>query len=118
MPLFAAAGLLPAALGGLVAGRLPPAPYRSWCAVGLRMRAAVGASLLAITANSLAAPLTRGGSAHRIDWAALAPFTGTAILGAWDGKRLAARVPGDALRRVSASVLPAVAAFMLIDVIV
>ncbi|MER7792105.1 sulfite exporter TauE/SafE family protein [Streptomyces sp. NPDC097640] len=173
--LFAAAGLLPAALGGLVAGRLPPTlltgafavvaaaaslrmfrhapapeddrpvrPGRAAAAgaglgavtgvlgvgggflavpalvgaVGLRMRAAVGTSLLVITANSLAALLTRGGSAHGIDWAVLAPFTGTAILGAWDGKRLAARVSGRVLRRVFASVLLAVAAFMLIDVIV
>jgi uncharacterized protein len=66
----------------------------------------------------LAALLARGGSAHGIDWAALAPFTGAAILGAWDGKRLAAKVSGDTLRRVFASVLLAVAAFMLIDVIV
>jgi uncharacterized protein len=173
--LFAAAGLLPAALGGLVAGHVPPslltgafalaaaaaslrmfrdAPAREGSrpvqpgraagagaglgavtgvlgvgggflavpalvgALGLRMRAAVGTSLLVITANSLAALLARGGSAHGIDWVALAPFTGAAILGAWDGKRLAAKVSGDTLRRVFASVLLAVAAFMLIDVIV
>ncbi|NUS84360.1 MAG: sulfite exporter TauE/SafE family protein, partial [Streptomyces sp.] len=87
-------------------------------ALGLRMRAAVGTSLLVITANSLAALVARGGSAHGIDWAVLAPFAGTAVLGAWDGKRLAAKVSGDALRRVFASVLLAVAALMLIDVIV
>ncbi|MGY0064752.1 sulfite exporter TauE/SafE family protein [Streptomyces sp. LZ34] len=173
--LFAAAGLPPAALGGLVAGHLPPAlltgafalvagaaslrmfrhtPEREGSrpvrpgraagagaglgavtgvlgvgggflavpalvgALGLRMRAAVGTSLLVITANSLAALVARGGSAHGIDWAVLAPFTGTAILGAWDGKRLAANVSGGVLRRVFASVLLAVAALMLIDVIV
>lgn len=37
----------------------------------------------------------------------IGPFTGAAILGAWDGRRLAARVNG--------IVLLAVAAFMLID---
>jgi ABC-type nickel/cobalt efflux system permease component RcnA len=45
----------------------------------------------------------------------IAPFTGTAILGAWDGKRLAGKVSGPLLQRVFAVVLLAVAAFMLVD---
>jgi uncharacterized membrane protein YfcA len=172
--LFAAAGLVPAALGGAVAADLPPAlltgafaviaaaaslrmlrpsadgldasPARPGRAagtgaglgavtgvlgvgggflavpalvnvVGLRMRAAVGTSLLVISVNSLAALAARTGAAERLDWAVVAPFAGAAILGAWDGKRLAAKVSGGALRQVFAYVLLAVALFMLIDVL-
>ncbi|GAA5018464.1 sulfite exporter TauE/SafE family protein [Streptomyces siamensis] len=86
--------------------------------VGLRMRAAVGTSLLVITVNSVAALLARAGTAERLDWAVVAPFAGAAVLGAWDGRRLAAKVPGAALRRIFAWVLLAVAAFMLIDAVV
>lgn len=46
----------------------------------------------------------------------IAPFAGAAILGAWDGNRLAAKVPGAALRRIFAYTLFAVAAFPAIDV--
>ncbi|MFD5813506.1 sulfite exporter TauE/SafE family protein [Streptomyces sp. NPDC127038] len=172
--LFAAAGLLPAALGGAVSGALPPAvltgafsliaglaavrmlrPARSGArtspagtgritgtgaglgavtgvlgvgggflavpalvnVVGLRMRAAVGTSLLVITANSLAALLARAGTAQSLDWAVVAPFAGAAVLGAWDGKRLAARVSGGTLQRIFAWALLAVAALMLLDVV-
>lgn len=45
----------------------------------------------------------------------IGPFTGAAILGAWDGRRLAARVNGILLERTFGIVLLAVAAFMLID---
>ncbi|GAA2223904.1 sulfite exporter TauE/SafE family protein [Streptomyces amakusaensis] len=85
--------------------------------VGLRMKAAVGTSLLVIAITSTAALTTRAGTADGLDWAVVAPFTGAAILGAWDGKRLAARLSGDRLRRVFAYVLLAVAAFMLLDVL-
>ncbi|GGZ31402.1 UPF0721 transmembrane protein [Streptomyces inusitatus] len=85
--------------------------------VGLRMKAAVGTSLLVIAVTSTAALTTRAGTADGLDWAVVAPFTGAAILGAWDGKRLAARLSGDRLRRVFAYVLLAVAAFMLLDVL-
>ncbi|MEU6273878.1 sulfite exporter TauE/SafE family protein [Streptomyces populi] len=172
--LFAAAGLVPAALGGAVSGRLPPALLTGAFSliaglaavrmlrpaaggsgaspagtgriagtgaglgavtgvlgvgggflavpalvnvVGLRMRAAVGTSLLVITANSLVALLARAGTAQGLDWAVVAPFTGAAVLGAWDGKRLAARVPGGTLQRVFAWALPAVAGLMLLDVV-
>ena len=79
------------------------------------MQAAVGTSLLVISANSLASLTTRGATTAGIDWAVIGPFTGAAILGAWDGKRLAAKVTGGLLRRAFAVTLLAVAAFMLAD---
>ncbi|MCX4972925.1 sulfite exporter TauE/SafE family protein [Streptomyces sp. NBC_00620] len=170
---FAAAGIVPAAMAGAAAARLPqsvltaafagiaalaairmlgPAPsaaatgqVRPVKAAGTRaglgaltgllgvgggflavpalvtvlafeMQAAIGTSLLVITTNSLASLMTRSGGAAGIDWAVMAPFTGAAILGAWDGKRLAAKVSGPLLQRLFAAVLLAVAAFMLFDV--
>ncbi|MDO0938829.1 sulfite exporter TauE/SafE family protein [Streptomyces sp. DG2A-72] len=83
--------------------------------LGLRMRAAVGTSLLVITVNSLAALAWRGGSVDVLDWAAVGPFAGAAVLGAWDGRRLAAKASARALHRTFALALLAVAAFMLID---
>ncbi|WP_329021025.1 sulfite exporter TauE/SafE family protein [Streptomyces sp. NBC_00690] len=170
---FAAAGIVPAALGGVLAGQLPAALLTAAFAViaalaavamlrpsaqvelegvrarwpvtvgtggglgaltgvlgvgggflavpalvkpvGLRMRAAVATSLLVITVNSLAALATRAGTAEGLDWAVIAPFTGAAVLGAWDGKRLAAKVSGRLLQRIFAYVLLAVAALMLVD---
>ncbi|MGW8946989.1 sulfite exporter TauE/SafE family protein [Streptomyces koyangensis] len=172
--LFAAAGVGPAMLGGLAAGRLPAAaltvafsviaalaawrmlrpsrpapdgpvrPARAAGAgaglgavtgvlgvgggflavpalvgvLGLRMKAAVGTSLLVIIINSLAALAPRTGTADGLDWAVIAPFTGAAILGAWDGKRLAAKLSGNRLQHVFAYVLLAVAAFMLLDTLI
>ncbi|MFE6957433.1 sulfite exporter TauE/SafE family protein [Streptomyces sp. NPDC057696] len=83
--------------------------------LGLRMKTAVGTSLLVIVINSLAALATRTGTADGLDWAVIAPFTAAAILGAWDGKRLAAKISGNRLQQVFAYVLLAVAAFMLLD---
>ncbi|MFF1677501.1 sulfite exporter TauE/SafE family protein [Streptomyces sp. NPDC058256] len=85
--------------------------------LAFEMQAAIGTSLLVITTNSLASLMTRSGGAAGIDWAVMAPFTGAAILGAWDGKRLAAKVSGPLLQRLFAAVLLAVAAFMLVDVV-
>ncbi|MBN0042783.1 sulfite exporter TauE/SafE family protein [Streptomyces actuosus] len=85
--------------------------------LGMRMREAVGTSLLVITVNSLAALATRAGAADGVDWAVVAPFVGAAILGAWDGKRLATKLSGRALQRIFALVLLAVAAFMLVDAV-
>ncbi|WP_198358374.1 sulfite exporter TauE/SafE family protein [Streptomyces fildesensis] len=85
--------------------------------LGLTMRRAVGTSLLVITVNSLAALTARTGTGGGIQWEVIGPFAGAAILGAWDGKRLAAKISGPTLQRVFAGVLLAVAAFMLIDVI-
>ncbi|MFI1188998.1 sulfite exporter TauE/SafE family protein [Streptomyces californicus] len=87
--------------------------------VGLRMKQAVGTSLLVISVNSLAALAARtGAGGDELRWEVIAPFAGAAILGAWDGKRLASRITGQALQRVFAFVLLAVAAVMLIDVVV
>ncbi|MFF1378173.1 sulfite exporter TauE/SafE family protein [Streptomyces sp. NPDC058308] len=83
--------------------------------LGFEMEAAVGTSLLVITANSLASLATRSGAAASLDWAVVGPFIGSAILGAWDGKRLAAKVSGPRLQRVFAMALLTVAAFMLAD---
>ncbi|MGW7363508.1 sulfite exporter TauE/SafE family protein [Streptomyces sp. NPDC054841] len=169
--LFAGAGLGPAALGGAVAERLPPALLTGAFAavaalaavrmlrdpavaeadgavhkgraagagaglgvvtgvlgvgggflavpalvttLGLRMRTAVGTSLLVITVNALAALVTRTGTADALDWSVVAPFTGAAILGAWDGKRWSGKVKPATLRRMFARVLLAVAGLMLI----
>ncbi|SEL79995.1 sulfite exporter TauE/SafE family protein [Streptacidiphilus jiangxiensis] len=81
------------------------------------MAEAVGTSLLVITANSAAALVPRLGAAHGLDWAVIAPFTAAAILGAWDGKRLADKLSGDTLQRAFAFVLLAVAAFMLVGAV-
>ncbi|MFE6555222.1 sulfite exporter TauE/SafE family protein [Streptomyces sp. NPDC057746] len=86
--------------------------------LGLTMRRAVGTSLLVITINSLAALGARAGTGIQLDWAVIAPFTGAAILGAWDGKRLSRMINAKTLQRIFACVLLAVAAFMLVDVLV
>ncbi|MFF3984842.1 sulfite exporter TauE/SafE family protein [Streptomyces sp. NPDC001797] len=85
--------------------------------VGLRMRAAVGTSLLVITINSLTALAARAGSAADVDWSAVGPFAGAAILGGWDGRRLASRLAAGTLQRLFAYALLAVAAFMLADAV-
>lgn len=171
--MFAAAGIVPAMLGGLLAGRLPAAvltlafavvagvaavrmlrprpaqpvttvrPGKAVAAgaglgavtgvlgvgggflavpalvsvLGLRMKAAVGTSLLVITINSLAALAMRAGTADGLDWGLIAPFAAAAVLGAWDGKRLAAKVSGGMLQRIFAMVLLLVAGLMLVDVV-
>ncbi|MFE0641664.1 sulfite exporter TauE/SafE family protein [Streptomyces sp. NPDC058877] len=85
--------------------------------LGLRMKQAVGTSLLVITVNSLAALTARTGTGGDLRWEVIAPFTGAAILGAWDGKRLATKISAGSLQRIFAFVLLGVAAFMLVDVI-
>jgi uncharacterized membrane protein YfcA len=83
--------------------------------LAFEMQAAIGTSLLVISANSLASLATRGATTAGVDWTVIAPFTGAAILGAWDGKRLATGISGPLLQRTFAVVLLAVAAFMLAD---
>ncbi|CAL9625617.1 sulfite exporter TauE/SafE family protein [Streptomyces althioticus] len=85
--------------------------------VGLRMREAVGTSLLVITVNALAALLLRADTLEGLDWSVVGPFTGAAVLGALDGRRLSAKLSGSALRRTFAVTLLAVAAVMLIDAV-
>ncbi|MFI9009241.1 TSUP family transporter [Actinosynnema sp. NPDC053489] len=79
------------------------------------MSAAVGTSLLVIAVNAGAALVARLGDVTLLDWAVVAPFAAAALLGAWDGKRLAARVPATTRRRVFAAALLAVAALMAVD---
>ncbi|ARX81719.1 hypothetical protein SMD44_01117 [Streptomyces alboflavus] len=86
--------------------------------LAFEMRAATGTSLLVIAVNSLASLVTRGSTTTGLDWAVVAPFTGAAVLGAWDGKRLAARFTGAALRRTFAVALLVVAAAMAVDAVV
>ncbi|MFF6996828.1 sulfite exporter TauE/SafE family protein [Streptomyces sp. NPDC008313] len=83
--------------------------------LAFEMQAAVGTSLLVITVNSLTSLFTRSGGTTGLDWAVVAPFTGAAILGARDGRRLAEKVSGRGLQRLFAVMLLAVAAFMLAD---
>jgi uncharacterized membrane protein YfcA len=85
--------------------------------LAFEIAAAVGTSLLVITVNSLASLATRSGIAASLDWALIGPFIGAAILGAWDGKRIAAKVSTPHLQRIFAMVLLAVAAFMLADAV-
>jgi uncharacterized membrane protein YfcA len=83
--------------------------------LAFEMQTAVGTSLLVISANSMASLATRGATVTGIDWAVIGPFMGAAILGGWDGKRLASKTTGTLLQRTFALVLLVVAALMLID---
>lgn len=76
------------------------------------MGAAVGTSLLVIVTNAVVALAARAHTASGLDWALIMPFLATAVLGAWDGRRLAARVSPATLQRVFGAVLLTVAAGM------
>ncbi|CAL9663761.1 sulfite exporter TauE/SafE family protein [Streptomyces sp. enrichment culture] len=76
------------------------------------MSAAVGTSLLVVSANALVALAGRAHSAVHLDLRLLLPFLATAVLGAWDGRRLAAKVSAGTLRRLFGAVLLAVATAM------
>ncbi|MBH5131541.1 MULTISPECIES: sulfite exporter TauE/SafE family protein [Streptomyces] len=76
------------------------------------MSAAVGTSLLVVSANALVALAGRAHSAVHLDLGLLLPFLATAVLGAWDGRRLATKVSAATLRRVFGAVLIAVAVAM------
>ncbi|WP_425837874.1 sulfite exporter TauE/SafE family protein [Streptomyces fractus] len=85
----------------------------------LPMRMAVGTSLVVTLLNSLVSLTTRlTTEGSSVDPAVLGPFVGAAILGAWDARRLAARLSGPALQRAFAVLLLATAAFMLVDAFV
>ena len=86
--------------------------------LALPMADAIGTSLLLITTNGAAALIPRLSSAGTLDWAVVAPFTGAAILGAWDGKRLAEKLSGATLRKAFAVALLATAALMLLDALI
>ncbi|MFC8515401.1 sulfite exporter TauE/SafE family protein [Streptomyces sp. NPDC057257] len=170
--LFAAAGLVPAAVAGALSAHIPGTvltlafaalavaaagnmlrrrtPYRGGRVSGVRavgagaglgavtgflgvgggflavpalvtvlavpMGAAVGTSLLVIVANALVALAARAHTAVQLDWAPVMPFLATAVLGAWDGRRLAAKVSAAVLQRVFGCVLLAVALAMAVSV--
>ncbi|WP_121713052.1 sulfite exporter TauE/SafE family protein [Streptomyces sp. E5N91] len=76
------------------------------------MSAAVGTSLLVVGANALVALAARAYSSAHLDLTLLLPFLAAAVLGAWDGRRLAAKVSAGTLRRVFGAVLLAVAVAM------
>ncbi|MFI5662336.1 sulfite exporter TauE/SafE family protein [Streptomyces sp. NPDC051684] len=85
----------------------------------LPMRVAVGTSLVVTLLNSLVSLTTRlTTEGLSIDPVVLGPFVGAAILGAWDARRLAAKLSGPALQRTFAVLLLATAAFMLVDAFV
>ncbi|MFK0111940.1 sulfite exporter TauE/SafE family protein [Streptomyces sp. NPDC091217] len=77
------------------------------------MAEAVGTSLLVISANAVAALIPRLGEAGAVPWATVGPFTATAVLGAWDGQRIARKLSGPALQRAFAVALMTVATAML-----
>lgn len=79
------------------------------------MAEAIGTGLLVISTNSLAALAPRLGTVAAIDWTAVGPFTGMAVLAAWQGERWAKRLSARTLQRVFTAALLAVAALMLID---
>ncbi|MFD0034359.1 sulfite exporter TauE/SafE family protein [Streptomyces sp. NPDC127172] len=81
-------------------------------ALAVPMSAAVGTSLLVIIANALVALAARASTEVSLDWALIMPFLATAVLGAWDGKRLSAKVQPAILQRVFGTLLLTVAAVM------
>ncbi|MFD5348039.1 sulfite exporter TauE/SafE family protein, partial [Streptomyces anulatus] len=84
----------------------------------VRLKRACVTSLLEHTVTSITPIAAVSVTGAHLFWVGIAPFAGAAILGAWDGKRLAAKVAGATLQRVFAYALFAVAAFMIIDVVV
>ncbi len=82
--------------------------------LGMRMRNAVGTSLLVIAVNSLAALAARAGTVDGLDWAVVGPSPGPRSSAPGTGNGWP-RDAGGTLQRIFALVLLAVAAFMLID---
>jgi uncharacterized membrane protein YfcA len=80
---------------------------------GLPMRSAAGTSLVAITANSLAALLGHLGHVA-LPLALAAPLTAASIAGAVLGARLAGRLPERTLRRAFGALVIAIAAWLLV----
>ncbi|WP_327232292.1 sulfite exporter TauE/SafE family protein [Streptomyces murinus] len=111
----AALGTLIGLLG--VGGGFLAIPALVVTVLAFEMDAAVGTSLLVITANSPASLATRSGTAASLNWALIGPFIATAISGTWYGKRMAAKVSATHLQRIFAVVLLAVAAFILADAV-
>ncbi|MFD7395730.1 sulfite exporter TauE/SafE family protein [Streptomyces virginiae] len=87
-------------------------------ALAVPMSAAVGTSLLVIVANALVALAARASTEVSLDWALIMPFVATAVLGAWDGKRLSRKVSPATLQRAFGTLLLAVAVTMGIGALV
>ncbi|MFE1560588.1 sulfite exporter TauE/SafE family protein [Streptomyces sp. NPDC058734] len=85
-------------------------------ALAVPMSAAVGTSLLVIIANALVALAARAATQVGMDWALIMPFIATAALGAWDGKRLSAKLQPAVLQRIFGTLLLAVAAVMAVGI--
>ncbi|MFF2408106.1 sulfite exporter TauE/SafE family protein [Streptomyces sp. NPDC058092] len=81
------------------------------------MSAAVGTSLLVIIADALVALAARAATDVTLDWALIMPFIATAVLGAWDGKRLTAKVAPGTLQRVFGILLLTVAVTMAVGAV-
>ncbi|MFB8029398.1 MULTISPECIES: sulfite exporter TauE/SafE family protein [unclassified Streptomyces] len=81
-------------------------------ALAVPMGAAVGTSLLVIIANALVALAARASTDVTLDWALIMPFIATAVLGAWDGKRLSTKVRPAVLQGLFGTLLLTVAAVM------
>ncbi len=79
---------------------------------GLAMHEAVGTSLLVIAMKSIAGYAGYAGHVD-LDWALLAPLAGTAVAGSVVGVLLSRRIAADALRRVFAGFVLAMAAVLL-----
>lgn len=84
-------------------------------ALAVPMTTAVGTSLLVISVNAGTAFAVRLGTVATLNWTLIGPFAATALLGAWDGRRLAGKIRPTTLRKLFAATLLGVAAFMLAD---
>ncbi|WP_309117299.1 sulfite exporter TauE/SafE family protein [Saccharothrix sp.] len=84
-------------------------------ALAVPMTTAVGTSLLVISINATTAFAVRLGTVATLNWALIAPFAATALLGAWDGKRLATKLNPKTLQRLFAATLLITATTMLTD---
>ncbi|MER5805427.1 sulfite exporter TauE/SafE family protein [Streptomyces mirabilis] len=81
--------------------------------LAIPMAEAIGTSLLVISVNAVAALIARLGEAGTVHWAAVGPFTAAAVLGAWDGQRMAHKLSGPILQKAFAITLMTVATAML-----
>lgn len=114
------ARIVPAALGvGLLTGffgvgggfAVVPALV---LAAGFEMPMAVGTSLLVIALNSASALVGRVAAGISVDWKVIAVFTLAAMAGSLVGPRLVSQVSPRTLTRAFASVLAAVAVYMMV----
>lgn len=77
----------------------------------MRMTLAVGTSLLIIALNSISSVVARLGTLN-LDWAIVVPFTITAVVGSFAGKRIVGKIAGDSLAIAFAIMLVLVGLFV------